>query len=460
VNRLRHRLIFVFLAATVPPLVLTLWLANALLERSVRFSTAQELDQLSHTLEDTARRLYRRERDLLRGELAAGAIRPETFSAAHQPLWPSEVREFYEQGERERFLLSGKGGDTLDYLLRSGNDVLRYSRPLGDLRMEEIQREISRARDLATAARDRDLRRVFLLVAVVPWVAALLVLIWSARRISRPIQDLTAALQRIATGDLSVRLPETRHDQTGKAMFAFNRMAEELQQNRERLLYLARLDSWQALARKTAHEIKNSLTPIRLTMEELAVRHAASGDSFEKQAAQIIADEVNSLERRVRAFSEFAAEPPVHVRTLDANAILEERIAFLKTAHPEVSYQVRLDAHPANAIADPDLLKGLLTNLLENAAEAAGTSGRVLAVTTNGGSRVSIEIHDSGPGLPAHVLERLFEPAISFKKGGMGLGLSIARKSALLCGGDIVPVKGELGGAAFRVLLPCPNAAS
>jgi nitrogen fixation/metabolism regulation signal transduction histidine kinase len=350
-------------------------------------------------------------------------------------------------------MLSPKG-DSLFLLRRNNGEIRRYTRDLSDLRMDELRRIIAEPR---TRDRSRGFLYTLLLLAAAPWLAALLVLALSARRISRPIQELSAALSRIASGDLSVRLDSNRRDELAIAMQAFNRMAEELQQNRERLLYLARLESWQALARKTAHEVKNSLTPIRLTMEELAARHSGSENSFEKQAAQIVADEVNALERRVRAFSDYAAEPPVHVRPLDANTFLEERIAFLKAAHPEVSYQTRLSADPVNAVADPDLLKAALTNLLENAAEAAGPSGRVLAVTSNGGSRVAIEIHDSGPGLAKHAVETLFEPTISFKKGGMGLGLSIARKSALLCGGDIVPVEGELGGAAFRLLLPAAS---
>ena len=99
-------------------------------------------------------------------------------------------------------------------------------------------------------------------------------------------------------------------------------------------------------------------------------------------------------------------------------------------------------------------MKGVLTNLLENAAQAVAPGGVVLGVTTATSGVISIEVHDSGPGIDAQSGATLFEPTISFKRGGMGLGLSIARKSALLSGGDIVLVPGELGGAAFRVLLP------
>jgi nitrogen fixation/metabolism regulation signal transduction histidine kinase len=167
-----------------------------------------------------------------------------------------------------------------------------------------------------------------------------------------------------------------------------------------------------------------------------------------------VVDEVMSLERRVRAFSEFAGEPPIAPKSLDINSMLEERIALLRAAHPEVVYSTRLAPGDLRAYADEDLVKGVLTNLLENAAQAVAPGGVVLGVTTTDSGRIAIEVHDSGPGVNPQARATLFEPTISFKRGGMGLGLSIARKSAMLSGGDILLVEGELGGAAFRVLLP------
>jgi nitrogen fixation/metabolism regulation signal transduction histidine kinase len=230
-------------------------------------------------------------------------------------------------------------------------------------------------------------------------------------------------------------------------------MADQLQQAREHLIQVTRLASWQALARKMAHEVKNSLTPIRLTMEEIISRGPNQDGAFLEQASQIVADEVQTLERRVRAFSQFAAEPPVEPREIDVNALVEERVSFLKSAHPEVNYNMSLAPENPTAVADPDLIKGVLTNLLENAAEAARPGGVVLARTTLTGSKLNIDVHDSGPGLSLQARSSLFEPTISFKKGGMGLGLSIARRSALLCGGDLQTLDSELGGAGFRVVL-------
>ncbi len=383
---------------------------------------------------------------------------PQSF----RPETPA-VQEFWASGEPERFVRSGPNRDKLDYLVRRGGEVWSYSTPLA-LDMKRISAEYSSARELVSTWKDRDIRRGFVytygLLAVGIWASSLALLVILASRISRPIQQLTAGLSNLAGGNPGARVAPGGEDEIGRAIVAFNNMADQLQQNRDRLVYLTQLASWQTLARKMAHEVKNSLTPIRLTVEEMLVRHGENDSAFMAQAAQIVVDEVDSLERRIRAFSEFAAEPPVRPGRIAVNNLLEERVAFLKTGHPEISYNVRLNGADSNAYADEDLVKGVLTNLLENAAEAAGPGGQILASTLALDSKVAIEIHDSGPGLSEQARRSLFQPTISFKKRGMGLGLSIARKSALLLGGDILLVKGELGGAAFRVLLPSYEAHS
>ena len=102
-------------------------------------------------------------------------------------------------------------------------------------------------------------------------------------------------------------------------------------------------------------------------------------------------------------------------------------------------------------------MKGILTNLLENAAEAAAAGGTVRAFTKQDNGRPAVEVHDSGPGLSEAARRSLFEPSISFKSRGMGLGLSISRKNALLAGGDLQVIEGSLGGAGFRLVLPAAD---
>lgn len=451
-NRLRNRLLLIFGLATLAPLLVTGWISISLLKISLAPTT--ELDQVSKSLQKAGRELYQRARESLKADAALGRITPQRFTPEARDRWPASVQEFFAGGDGEHFALAGTEGDRLDYLVRKGDEVWIYSASLHGVGLKQISDQYARARALVARDLQRGFTYTFLLLTAAIWIVAFLALVYSAHRISRPIQQLTTGLSQVAIGRLDYRVPAAGGDEIGAAIQTFNHMADELRQSQERLLYVARLESWQALARKMAHEVKNSLTPIRLTMEEIAARQSGPGREFLEQAAQIVVDEVMGLERRVRAFSDFAREPETEPKPIDLNSLLEERIAFLKAAHPDVTYSTRLGPDHPTAYADEDLVKGMLTNLLENAAQAVRPGGVVLGVTSAASDRVAIEVHDSGPGLSEQARSSLFEPTVSFKRDGMGLGLSIARKSALLAGGDILLVRGELGGAAFRVLLP------
>jgi len=455
VNRLRNRLILIFLAATLLPLGATMWYTTSLLEPTSFLRAADQVKILSQSLLRTSRELYQRDSADLKARAQKGQLQPQKFAAAGRDSWPEAVRSFSDSEEAERFDYE-QDSSRLDYLVRHGAEVWVYSANLQDI--AGIRSQIAQSGEMVGVARERDLRsgiqRTYILAVSSIWLLSLTLLVYLAHRISRPIQQLTRGLTAVSAGDLSARVVERRDDEIGRAIKAFNDMAEKLQESTERLVYLGQLASWQTLARKMAHEVKNSLTPIRLTVEEMMARYEEADRGFMEQATQIVVDEIESLERRIRAFSQFAAEPPVRPGELDVNSLLQERVAFLRTAHPEVAYECRLADNVHHVVADQDLIKGILTNLLENAAEAAGEGGKILGVTTEQNGRVAIEVHDSGPGLSEQARASLFQPTISFKKRGMGLGLSIARKSALLSGGDILLVKGELGGAGFRVLLP------
>ena len=468
-NRLRNRLILAFLAATILPLAATVWITTSLLDRSLGYATTGELERLSGTLEATVRQFYQRERDALKQDALAGRAAPTSHALADAAAWPDAVRAFWESGEAERFGVSGSDGSHIDYLRRRDDGsalrgVQAYSRDLGAINMEQLSSQLRQTRQLVESIEGRDLRRGFtltlLLLLAAAWLISLAPLVFIAHRISRPIQQLTEGLTDFAAGDWSRRLETGRdpgtppRDEVGHAVDAFNRMADQLRQSRERLVHLTQIASWQSLARKTAHEVKNSLTPIRLTVEEMQARLQPADRTFLDQAVQIVVSEIDALERRVRAFSDFSSEPPVNPEVLDINAVVTERVSLLRPAHPETTYHLKLDARAPRVFAGADLVKGILTNLLKNAAEAAGAGGSVLAFTRQRNGLVLIEVHDSGPGLSQEASATLFEPTITFKEHGMGLGLSIAKRHALLSGGDISLVDGQLGGAAFKVTLP------
>ncbi|MDZ4797881.1 MAG: HAMP domain-containing protein [Bryobacteraceae bacterium] len=458
-NRIRTRLLLFFLAATLVPLAVTLTLTWRLLEHSISLNPSLDLDATSRALEQTGRALYQTTCEALKAEVDSGRRHPaQIFRSADRANWPDEALEFAESPDRTLFHLAGESRNRVEYYVRDGDNVRLYSRPIEGPGMKAVTDQYLRARARVERSSVASLRRGYTLTLIVlaaaVWIVAFTAVFYIARRVSRPLEQLTSGLQRLAGGDLNARLEARGTDEVADAMRAFNHTAEQLRDGQDKLIHVTRLASWQSLARKMAHEVKNSLTPIRLTVEEIVARRSSRDEAFFEQAAQIVVEEVSTLERRVRAFTEFASEPPVQLDDVDVNVILEERLALLRAAHPEVSCDAQFTAEPLTAHVDPDLLKGVFTNLLDNAAHAAGKGGRIRGKTFALNNRVGIEIHDSGPGLSTQALESLFEPTISFKKAGMGLGLSIAKRSALLVGGDILLVDGELGGAAFRILLP------
>jgi two-component system, NtrC family, nitrogen regulation sensor histidine kinase NtrY len=455
---LRAKLVVVFLIATLAPMAALLWVTTQLLETSMQYATTAELDELSRSLESTGRELYQQVKDKLYRQRASGAEPAARFLPENRSGWPAEIAAFESSAQHERFLLQGPNGDRLQLLVRQPDGAIAlYESPIGGSGMNRLSRQFSRARNLVDRANSLDVRRgltlTLLAAAAGVYLLSLAILIAIAFRVSRPMRDLAQGLQRLASGDFSVRLSGEGADETGQAIVAFNDTARHLADSQDRVVHLTRVASWQTLARKMAHEVKNSLTPIRLTMEEIGARNGRVDPSFLKQASAIVADEVTTLERRVRAFSDFASEPAAAPCVCSAASLVEDRLALLRAAHPETRFESVID-NTVQFLADPDLMKGALHNLLENAAHAAGPEGIVRVRVAQQDSHAVIEVMDSGPGLTDLARSTLFEPTITFKKDGMGLGLSIARRGVVLCGGAIDHAPGPLGGACFRITLP------
>jgi nitrogen fixation/metabolism regulation signal transduction histidine kinase len=447
--RFRYKALLVFVAATLPPMAATAWLALSLLSHSLDLPAGARTGELAATLEDTARRLYQREREALRADAAAGRVK------ARPPDRPIPGAEDFElSGERERFALGGERGSTLYLMRRRAGGVDYYARDIG-VPMHDVTQAYRDARKAAEMRAERDFSRgfgvTFVLLAAILWFASLGLLWWMLARGVRPLEQLTAALGRLAKGDDSTRIPiRAGNDEIGRAVAAFNRTAAELETRRRRLVHLTQVASWRLLARKMAHELNNSLTPIRLTVEEMLARAGERDREFGRQAARIVTGEIEGLERRLRAFSDFAAEPAVRLEPLDVRPLIEERIALLAPQFPEVRFAA--EGEDARVLAGRDLLCGIVTNLLKNGAEAMEGRGTMRCRWRRRGPMLEAEFEDEGPGVPAGQRAALFEPVISSKKGGMGLGLTIARRNALLTGGDLELADGA--GACFRLSVP------
>ena len=203
-NRLRHRLIAAFLAATILPFAAATWIGTSLLDRSLGYATTGELDRLSRTLEATVRQFYQREREALKQDALAGRTTPTIARRGrHRPMARAGSRVLAQRrGRAVRPLRVRAAIISITCAAPAVKDrssgVEAFSRDLGGIRMEQLSAELRQTRELVESIEGRDLRRGFtltlLLLLGAAWLLSLAPLVFIAHRISQPIQQLTAAL--------------------------------------------------------------------------------------------------------------------------------------------------------------------------------------------------------------------------------------------------------------------------
>ena len=279
--------------------------------------------------------------------------------------------------------------------------------------------------------------------------------IFLARRFTARIARLVAGTRTVAAGDLGARVQVGGRDELTELAGAFNRMVEDIERDRQHILYLQRIGAWQDVARRLAHEIKNPLTPIQLAVQELLSSYQGDDARHKKMladTAEIVGEEIASLRRLVDAFSALGRLPPAEPKPLDLAVVADD---LGKDPQWSGKLDVEPPAAPVTVSGDRLLLRRLLANLVENgvhAGERVVLSWR--ADPAAGLARVTID--DRGPGVLDRERERIFEPYVTSKETGTGLGLAIAKKIALDHRGDlsVSPERAPTGGARFILSVP------
>ncbi|MBK1682425.1 PAS domain-containing sensor histidine kinase [Rhodoferax fermentans] len=203
-----------------------------------------------------------------------------------------------------------------------------------------------------------------------------------------------------------------------------------------------RAQAWGEVARRLAHEIKNPLTPIQLSAERLEMKLtgklAATEQTLLAKSVKTIVDQVEAMKRLVNEFRDYARLPAAELRALDLNALVQEVLNLYAPDHAQVPILAELDPACLPVLGDPQQLRQVLHNLLQNAQDATVSAGRaspehpVLLKTRwlPGTQRVRLSVQDSGTGFPDHILKRAFEPYVTTKDKGTGLGLAVVKKIA------------------------------
>jgi signal transduction histidine kinase len=293
-------------------------------------------------------------------------------------------------------------------------------------------------------------------------VLAILLSGWAAARVTRPVEQLAAAAREVAAGNWDARVQVTSADELGALAESFNRMTAELLEQRERLVQAERVAAWRELARRLAHELKNPLFPLQLTVENLLRARQQSPHQFEevfREGASTLLAEIANLKTIVARFSEFSKMPQPQMQPVELNEAVRNgsRLfqAQLKTrSWLGIECKLDLDENLEPIAADSELLHRALSNLIVNAMDAMPEGGTLTLRTLQEGERAILEVSDTGAGLTPEECERLFTPYYTTKAHGTGLGLAIVQSVVSDHGGRIT-VHSEAGaGTTFRIELP------
>jgi nitrogen fixation/metabolism regulation signal transduction histidine kinase len=281
---------------------------------------------------------------------------------------------------------------------------------------------------------------------------------WATARITRPVHRLAESARRVAKGDWNTTVDFAGRDEIGQLALAFNRMTGELTAQRERLVQAERVAAWRELARRLAHELKNPLFPLQITVENMQrarERYPEQFDEVFREGTSTLLAELAQLKQIIARFSDFARMPTPEMQAVDLNALAKETVKFFEPqlAQARVLPAIKLDPSLRAVQADPEQMARVLRNLVLNAIDAMPEGGTLTLRTTSieGGAR--LEVADTGQGLTPEECERLFTPYYTTKTHGTGLGLAIVQ-SVISDHHGRISVASEKGkGATFRIEL-------
>jgi nitrogen fixation/metabolism regulation signal transduction histidine kinase len=294
-------------------------------------------------------------------------------------------------------------------------------------------------------------------------LVSVLVSLYLAKFITKPVLELSEAAQDVARGNFDVSLYRESEDELGTLFKSFNRMVYELNRNRKIIYQKQRLEAWREMARQVVHEIKNPLTPIRLSAERMRKRFLEDHPDIKKivlNGSETIIEEVGVLMNILSEFTEFARLPEMKPMKTDLNALIEGCVNFF-SSHEHIQFYTDIDGRIPQIYVDKRLMKQTLNNLIQNAIDAVGDSGAIYVISeyipANGSGHVRITIRDDGTGIKEFDKDKIFNPGFSTKSSGRGHGLAIVQKIIMEHRGDI-SCKSEFGkGTEFIIDLPIDN---
>jgi len=272
--------------------------------------------------------------------------------------------------------------------------------------------------------------------------------------ITRPLKRLQDATIQLTQGNLAVIVKESRFSPLNDLIVSFNNMSYELLSNRKKLIQAEKDSAWRDMARILAHEIKNPLTPIRLSLERLEMKYASKSqdlDTVFSNVTKVIHEEIDNLQTFATEFSKFARLPEAVMIHYNINKQITEICTPYQT---ELKVELKLDRELPSIFADKIQIKQVLENLIQNSINAAKNDFIININTVFTDSKINILIQDNGRGIEAKDISEIFNPYFTKSRGGTGLGLAIVRRIIENHGGSI-NVESQISvGTTFNLSFP------
>lgn len=298
---------------------------------------------------------------------------------------------------------------------------------------------------------------LFALVFAIMIVIAYLV----AQRIALPLNLIRKQLASVKIGERNQPLEWDKNDEIGLLVKEYNKMIVELENSLNLLAESERQGAWREMAKQVAHEIKNPLTPMRLSLQHLQFSLQRNDDQLREKiqkTSELLIRQIDSLSQMAEEFSSFAKMPEPKLEPVNVVQVVSDAVLLLgKESEMPIDWQCSQES--VTVLADPLQLGRVFTNILKNAIQSIpeGRTAQIAAELVLRGNMVVVEFRDNGKGIPESLRDKIFSPNFSTKNSGMGLGLAISRKIVEQLGGEIAYQTKEGEGTTFTILLPISN---
>lgn len=290
----------------------------------------------------------------------------------------------------------------------------------------------------------------------------LLISLWISTRITKPVEELAEGAREVASGRWDTRIDVRGTDEIGQLATAFNDMTRTLAAQKERLVQTERVAAWRELARRLAHELRNPLFPLQITVENLQRARQLEAKQFLEvfnESTATLKTELANLNTIVGRFSDFSKMPAPQFSRVNINEALRNAVKlfepqFTAVGKPTITTEFFLTEPLPEIEADPDLLHRAFQNLVLNALDAMPAGGSLTLRSSESKGNVRVEVSDTGKGLTPEECSRLFTPYYTTKQQGTGLGLAIVQSVVSDHHGSISVTSDEDRGTTFRIEFP------